>query len=258
MSVPTLSITIIGHNEAEHLKELFPALHFATEVIYVDCESQDDSIRVAEQAGCRVFRRPNNPNLNVNKAFAMEQARGEWIFYLDPDERIPGELAQEVLERIAQPGSHVAFAMNRRNHYFGRWLRYGSQYPDEQLRLFRKGSAQFPRKHVHEKLQVNGSVGKLRNDLLHYPYLNISQYLQKFDFYTSFEANFLRDRGIRPSARNAWRYWFSIPVLRFGRRYFLKAGFRDGWPGFFAALFDALNYMVRYFKLLELTQQHDR
>ncbi len=250
-----LSITIIGHNEAGHLRELLPTLQFADEVVYVDCQSEDDSLPIARELGCRVFQRPNLTNLNVNKAFAMEQATGDWIFYLDPDERISPELAREIRERIQNPGAFVAFTMNRRNHYFGRWLRHGSQYPDVQLRLFRKGHAVFPQKHVHEKLQVNGAVGKLHNDLLHFPYLTISQYLQKFDFYTGFEAHYMWEQGVRPSFSTAWRYWFSLPATRFIRRYFFKAGFRDGWPGFFAALFDALNMMVRYFKLLELHHQ---
>ena len=84
-----LSITIIGHNEVDHLRELLPLLKWATEIVYVDCESQDGSLEVARKLGCRVFSQPNNTNLNVNKSYAIEQATGDWIFYLDPDERLP-------------------------------------------------------------------------------------------------------------------------------------------------------------------------
>jgi len=83
-----LSITIIGHNEVEHLRELLPQLKWAHEIVYVDCESHDGSLEVARELGCRVFSRPNNTNLNVNKSYAMEQANGDWVFYVDPDERI--------------------------------------------------------------------------------------------------------------------------------------------------------------------------
>ncbi len=253
----TLSITIIGHNEGEHLRELLSTLQWADEVVYVDCESADDSLQIAREAGCRVFERPNNPNLNVNKAFAIEQASGDWIFYLDPDERLPEALQQEIRQTIAHPGQAVAFELNRRNHYFGRWLKHGSQYPDVQLRLFRRGKAHFPLRHVHEKLVVDGKIGKLTNDMLHYPYRNISQYFQKFNFYTSFEADFLYRSGVKPSFRNALRYWVTTPFWRFFRRYVLKGGFLDGWPGFFACYFDALNFVVRYFKLLEHWQRHE-
>ena len=93
-----LSITIIGHNEVDHLRELLPLLKWATEIVYVDCESQDGSLEVARELGCRVFSQPNNTNLNVNKSYAMEQATGDWIFYLDPDERLPELLESEIKE----------------------------------------------------------------------------------------------------------------------------------------------------------------
>lgn len=248
-----LSITIIGHNEIEHLRELLPQLKWADEIVYVDCESHDGSLEVVREAGCRVYSRPNNTNLNVNKSYAMEQANGDWVFYVDPDERIPEILVSEI-EKVIQDTTNSAFKLNRRNHYFGNWLRHGSQYPDTQLRLFRKDSAHFPNRHVHEKLVVEGSIGKLNNDMLHFPYLNISQFLSKFDFYTRVEAGYLRDSGVRITAGNSLRFLVLKPFSRFFRRYFLKGGFRDGLPGLFCAIFDALNFVVRYFKLWELTQ----
>jgi len=247
-----LSITIIGHNEVEHLRELLPQLKWAHEIVYVDCESHDGSLEVARELGCRVFSRPNNTNLNVNKSYAMEQANGDWVFYVDPDERIPEILAAEI-EAVINT-TNAAFKLNRRNHYFGNWLRYGSQYPDTQLRLFRKDSAQFPNQHVHEKLVVEGSIGKLNNDMLHFPYRNISQFLSKFDFYTGVEAGYLRDSGVQITAGNTLRFLVLKPFPRFLRRYLLKGGFRDGLPGLFCAIFDALNFVVRYFKLWEMTR----
>ena len=91
-----LSITIIGHNEVEHLRELLPQLKWANEIVYVDCESHDGSLEVAREAGCHVFSQPNNTNLNVNKSYAMEQATGDWVFYVDPDERLPEFLVAEI------------------------------------------------------------------------------------------------------------------------------------------------------------------
>ena len=246
-----LSITIIGHNEVAHLRELLPLLKWATEIVYVDCESQDGSLEVARELGCRVFSQPNNTNLNVNKSYAMEQATGDWIFYLDPDERLP-ELLESEIKAVIQDTTNAAFRLNRRNHYFGNWLRHGSQYPDTQLRLFRKDAAHFPNQHVHEKLVVDGSIGKLNNDMLHFPYLNISQFLSKFDFYTGVEAGYLRDSGVRITAGNTLRFLVLKPFFRFLRRYLLKGGFRDGFPGLFCTIFDALNFVVRYFKLWEM------
>ena len=107
----TISITIIGHNEVDHLNELLPQLEWSDEVIYVDCESSDGSLGKAEALGCKTFSRPNDRNLNVNKSFAMDQASGDWIFYLDPDERIPSELVEEIREIVASETEYSAFRL---------------------------------------------------------------------------------------------------------------------------------------------------
>lgn len=249
-----LSITCIGHNEAYHLKELLPELlKWGDEVIYVDCASEDQSYELAESLGCRVFRRPNDMNLNVNKSYAMEQAQGDWIFYVDPDERFEKALMDEVAAKISVTTAS-AFKLPRRNHFFGTWLRHGGQYPDTQLRLFRKGKGRFPNEHVHESLQIDGPIEMLTNPMLHYPYLTISQFLKKMDFYSTFEAKFLYEKGVRPSFWNSVKYLFLKPKNRIFRRYVLKGGFRDGIPGLFAAVFDGVGWMLRYFKLWEMTK----
>ena len=245
-----VSITIIGHNEVDHLRELLPQLLWADEIVYVDCESQDGSLEFANNQGCLVFSRPNNTNLNINKSFAIEQVKNDWVFYMDPDERISESLANEI-SKLNKDSINSAFKLNRKNHCFGKWLKYGSQYPDEQIRLFRRESAKFPNKNVHEKLMVDGNIGILKNDLLHFPYHSISQFLRKFDFYTGVEAGYLRDAGVSINFTNTLKFLVFKPFPRFFRRYFIKGGFLDGLPGFFFATFDALNFMVRYIKLWE-------
>ena len=252
-----ISITIIGHNEIDHLRKLLPELQWASEIVYVDCESHDQSLALAKDKGCRVFSRPNNHNLNSNKSYCIEQATGDWIFYLDPDERLPAKLVDEIIDTVKDT-KYSAFSVNRRNHFFGHWLRYGSQYPDKQLRLFRKGRARFPNQHIHEKLVVDGRIGKLRNDMLHFPYQNVSQFLIKFNFYTGIEASYLKDAGQEINFINTLSYTLIKPTIRFVRRYIFKGGFRDGLPGLFCSLFDALNYVVRYFKLREMIQLNAR
>lgn len=253
-NIVKLSVTIIGHNEEPHLQELLPQLQWADEIVYLDCGSEDQSLRLAELHGCRIFSRPNNFNLNINKSYAIEQATGDWIFYLDPDERIPEDLAKEIRTVIESGSSHSAFELKRRNHYFGKWLRHGSQYPDTQRRLFRSGKAHFPNRHVHEKLQIAGTIGHLENDMLHFPYVTVSQFLKKFDFYTSLQADYLRESGLSVNGLNHFRYFVTKPWTRFFRRYVLKLGFLDGLPGLFCGLFDAMNIIVRYCKLWEQTR----
>lgn len=247
---PLLSVSIIVHNEARDLAECLASIRgLAAEVVVVDCASSDGSATVARRAGAKVFRRPNLPNLNVNKAFGVSKARGEWILYLDPDERLTAAGRREILSTIRHSSPAIAIAafdMPRRNFYFGTWLRHGSKYPDRQRRLFRRGCAAFPARHVHERLAVRGRVGRLKEPFDHHPYPTTEIFLRKLDFYAKFEAGFLRKRGVRPGLFTALRYLFVLPFTRFIRRYFFKLGFLDGAAGFLGCLHDALTYMFTY------------
>ena len=183
MSAETISISIIGYNEAENLTACLEALNWVDEIIFVDCESQDNSLEIARRYTTKVYSRPNVRNLNINKQFAIDQCNSSWVIYLDPDEIIPPETADWIREMI-QTSSHAAFYFPRKNYMLGHWLKYGGQYPDFQLRLFRRGKARFPCKHVHERLEVSGTIGKSTFDLLHYPYRTLEQVVNKFNFYT--------------------------------------------------------------------------
>lgn len=248
----TLSFSCIGHNEKEHLEQLIPELiKYGDEVIYVDCESNDNSYEYAKQAGCKVYKRPNNSNLNINKSFGIEQTKGDWVFYIDPDERITPELMQEILQVISSNPKENGFKLARRNFFFGRWLKYGGQYPDHQLRLFRSDKGSFANIHVHERLHIDGKTGQLKNYMIHHPYISVSQFIQKFDFYTSFDSDFLKSQNTTLSVGNGIKYLLFKPWTRFFKRYLIKRGYKDGIPGFFAALFDAVGWAVRYIKLWE-------
>ena len=87
----TISISIIGHNEAKNLAGCLASLDWADEIIFVDCESEDNSLEIARRFTSKVFSRPNVQNLNINKQFGIDQSTSSWILYLDPDERIPPE-----------------------------------------------------------------------------------------------------------------------------------------------------------------------
>jgi len=243
-----VSVSIIGYNEAKNLGECLRSLSWANEIVFVDCESSDSSIEVVKQFTDRIYRRPNLTNLNVNKSFGIDQCTHPWVLYLDPDERIPKETADWILGEIKNSSSD-AYLFPRKNHILGNWLKHGSQFPDYQLRLFKKEKSHFPCEHVHERLQINGSIGKSEFPIIHFPYPDLETYLEKFNFYTTFEANFLIKN---PPGSFAWfKYLIFKPVTRFIKRYFLSRGFLDGFPGFVAAFFDMINFPVRYFKYFE-------
>lgn len=245
---PSIAFTMIGHNEALNLPRALESVSWADEVIYVDCGSTDDSMAVAKKFTDKVFSQPNNPNLNINKTHGINQAKADWIFYLDPDETIPDDLAAEIRNAIADDPPCNAFKLPRRNYFYGAWVRHGGQYPDTQLRLFRRGKAWFACKHVHERLEVEGEVGSLKAAMNHYTNRTPLDSLKKLEFYSSFNAKVLLEQGRHPGWRMGLRYLFWLPFSRFIRRYLIKRGFLDGWAGLFVVLMDSLENQMRFIK----------
>lgn len=253
-SPPKLSIAIIAHNEGTYLADALQSVSWADQVVVVDCGSTDNTSEIAEGAGAEVYREPNRSNLNENKNIAIGHCRGEWIFVLDADERIPDMLAGEI-RRVINDNKTDGFLVPRRNHIIGRWLRHGSQYPDYQLRLFKRDRGNFPAVHVHERLNVNGRIDRLSEPFDHHPYPDLSMLIHKNLRYSEFEAQHLFQQGKTISFSGLiWRIMVKTP-LRFLRRYVLKMGFRDGVPGLIMAWFDAENQSLRWIRLWELSRK---
>lgn len=251
----TLSICVIAHNEEDKIGTSLDSVSFADEVILIDCESTDRTAEIARERGAKVFSRPNLANLNVNKNFSFDQACCDFILCLDADEIIPEETGSEILELLVNEQHEAAYFLPRRNFWMGCWLRHGGNYPDRQLRLFKRGAGRFPEQHLHERLDIAGTVGVLRYPLHHFPYETHQECQRKLDFYTSFEAEHLFQRGVRPSWQNALKYLYWMPLQRYFRRYIFKLGFLDGRAGRQAIAMDMHNFRLRYYKLRQLVQK---
>lgn len=246
--MPTIAFTIIGHNEARLLPTALESARWADEIVYVDCGSSDDSLQVARRFTDKVFSQPNRANLNINKAYAIEQATSDWVFYLDPDEAVPPALGEEIRAVIDADPPESAFRLPRRNHFFGRWLRHGGQYPDLQLRLFKKGKARFPCVDVHESLEVDGAIGRLTEAMEHHTCPTTFESLRKMDFYSTFHGELMVRQGLSPTVGMAVRYMFLKPAGKFVRRYIFKGGFLDGWQGFLQASISSIDFQYRFIK----------
>jgi hypothetical protein len=126
------------------------------------------------------------------------------------------------------------------------------------LRLFKKGSAKFAEKGVHERINVEGKIYNSPLFLHHYAYKTFSAYIYKSQFYSDTEANFLFDANLKPNFFLFMKLMIYKPLNRFIKRYFFKLGFLDGMRGFGAAFFDALHFPLRYMKFWEKHQKLDR
>ena len=174
---------------------------------------------------------------------------------VDADERVSPELRAEI-ERLRDSGfaGHAGWRMPRCSRYLGRWVRRGTWYPDLQLRLFDRRRGHWGGHDPHDRVELEGSVGRLRGDLLHLPYRTFSEHLRTIDKYTTTMAEGLHRRGVRARSSDLWLR----PMLRFVRFYVLKAGFLMGWRGFLMACLAAHYGRMKYAKLMVLQTEGER
>ena len=238
-----ISAILIVLNEEENLPDCLRALDWVDEIVVVDSCSKDRSVEVAKQSGARVFTRAFD-DFSGQKNYAVEQASGPWILSIDADERVTPELRQAVEAAIRQPAEWDGFYVTRKNYVFGKNLRFGGRGTEQILRVFRKDKGRFVQP-IHEKVKVEGPVGKLAGYLMHQSLPNWEEYRRKFGLYTQFEAQWLLEQGARVSFTKL--YW--IPMARFIYYYFFRFGFLDGFAGLRFHALSSFYYHMKYQKL---------
>jgi len=225
-------------------------------IMVLNEEVRDDTEEIARKHGAKVFREPWKGHI-AQKNSAAAKAGGEWILGLDADEAVSAALREEIACVFADPAQlarFAAFSFPRLCWYCGRWIRHGDWYPDRQTRLWQRGRARWGGTDPHDKLQVDGRVGKLHGDLHHYSRESINAHLQKI---IPFSDEFVRQRG-GGRGQVAVVDLAMRPLWRFLRAYFLRLGFLDGWPGYYIACHTAFSTAVRYAKLREARLPPDR
>ncbi|MCG2724979.1 MAG: glycosyltransferase family 2 protein [Elusimicrobia bacterium] len=251
--MPTISFAIIARNEADILQDCLESVKWADELVFVSCQSTDNGIAIAQNYNATVFERKNEKTVYINKQFALDRANSDWVFILDPDERISEKLKNEILEKINSSEEINGYYIPRKNFYFGKWLKQGGKYPDFQLRLIRKDTGKFKPLPVHESIEINGKTAFLDNDLIHYPYKNTEDIIKKLEFYT----DIISKKYILSNYSKT--YVFIRPFAKFLNNYIFKLGFMDGAIGFIVAIIDFCVLFVTAIRFKEKieTNTHD-
>ena len=147
-------------------------------VVVVNDDVADGTDKIAEQHGARVFREPWKEHI-AQKNSAAEKATQPWILGLDSDEEISSKLKDSIHRFFLSPKADgpAALKMARCSLFLGHWVRHGDWYPDWQTRLWRVGKAKWGGTDPHDRLLVEGKVGTLSGDILHYSNPSISNYV---------------------------------------------------------------------------------
>ena len=244
-----ISVVISAYNEETQVEECLKSARFADEIIFIDNSSTDITYEIAKKYTSKIFIRPNNKMLNVNKNFGFSKAKNDWILSLDADERITKELSEEIKDVIAQPKENVnGYWIPRKNIIFGKWIQHSIWFPDYQLRLFKKGKGAFPQKHVHEYLEVEGKSQKLDNHLEHINYSTVSQYIKKMDqIYTESEV----EHFLSSQKSIHWIDALRFPLEDFLKTFFAKKGYKDGLHGLVLSILQAFYAEIVFIKIWE-------
>ena len=247
-----ITATIITLNEAEHIRTACESVSWADEILVVDSGSTDRTGEIARECGARFIER-EWPGFAAQKQFAAEQAKHEWIFSLDADERVSDELHSSIEDLLFTNEVQLAdgYFMARRAFYMGRWIRGGGWYPDRQLRLYKKSRGRWEGAHIHEsvKMSPDARLEFLTGDILHYPGSDAAEHHRLIgERYAPLAARQMFEQGRRTSPAQ-------IAVMgpaAFIRSFVLKGGFRDGLAGFSIAAFAAHHAFLKYLMLWEL------
>jgi len=241
-----LSVIVITKNESHNIEECLRSVSFCSDIVVIDAESKDDTVLKARTFTEKVFVR-RWEGFAAAKQFAVVKTKYDWVLWLDADERVMPELAIELEQVIATDPKQSAFTVARRAYFLGKWIKHSGWYPGRVARLFRKDRASFNDAAVHEGLMVNGEIGALQNDLLHYTDPNIFHYFTKFNRYTTLAADELEKKGKNFNITDI----LIRPWWLFVKMYFLRLGFLDGMQGLLLALFSSAYVFTKYAKLWE-------
>ena len=232
----TITAAVITLNEERHIRSCLDGLSWANEILVVDAHSSDSTAALAREAGARVALRTFD-TFACQRNYALDQAQGDWILFVDADERVEQSLADETAAVVDQGAGWmeqpVGYWLSRRNIMLGRWVQHAGWWPDYQMRLFRRGRARYDEhRDPHEIVLVQGPTAYLSNSLLHYNYTSVRELFCKQRAYARREARVLVRQGVRP---RPYRF-FTHPLREFYRRYIQLEGYKDGPLGLLLAL----------------------
>jgi glycosyltransferase involved in cell wall biosynthesis len=250
----TLSVIVITKNEEHNIVDCLESAKWANEIVVVDGGSDDKTVDLARGYSTKVFVK-SWKGYAASKNFALEQCTGDWVLWLDADERVTKELAQEIQDLLTQSvTTFVGYEVARKAYFLGKWIKHCGWYPGYVLRLFRRGSGHWMEKKVHEYLEIVGPTGRFKAALLHYTDPNLWHYFDKFNRYTALAAEELSSKGeiFRLSQLTVRPPWLFV------RMYFMKLGFLDGIQGLILCVLSSCYVFTKYAKFWELTSSETR
>jgi glycosyltransferase involved in cell wall biosynthesis len=238
-----ITATIITLNEERNIARAIESLRCCDEILILDSGSTDRTLQLAENLGARVFE-AGWRGYSGQKNWAAEQASNDWILSIDADEALSEALEAEIWNLKKSGPRYDGYTMPRLARYLGRWIMHSGWYPDRKIRLYDRSKGRWVGDFVHESVHVEGRVGQLDSNILHFTCESLSEHVKTMERYTTLAAQEIAARQIQVPL---WRVVMD-PQWTFFKSYLLQRGFLDGREGLTIAYMAAFYTFLKYAK----------
>lgn len=270
MSVPALTVVVLTHNEAGRIRRCLSSVPLHCRVVVVDSFSTDQTLREAKRTWEDLRRAPQDLALVQTAWEGFTRTRNKslnwvqtpYVFWLDADEWMSPELAEELRHPPAWPLDEKIFRVPRQSYFLGRPIRHGGWYPDRKSRLARTADVEWQSgpsgADVHEDLVTKDPAFQrppkkrfcLQGHLHHEGFKDRAEQMETNRRYSALLAQGLAQKFRAQGRRAPGPFWTGLKVLiKFVENYIFKRGFLDGYPGLLIALGSAQSLKMRYEKL---------
>lgn len=251
-----LTVVILAMNEEKNIvRSVSSVRSIAKRIIVVDSGSTDRTIELAKENGAEVVEHAPFVNYATQFNWSLDNTNidTKWVLRLDADEQVTEELADEMEDalKLHEDDGVNGFEVRCRIIFMGRWIRHGGTYPLIIPRLFRSGFGRVEMRKMDEHTLICGKVLCLKNDLMHYDFKGLHEWIDKHNKYANrecqdyFERKESHEQQIKGSLlgnqRQRKRFikngvYYSMPSffrahMYFIYRYYLRMGFLDGKEG---------------------------
>lgn len=247
-----ISVIIITKDEEKMLPDALKSVKWADEILLIDTGSEDKTLEIAKKAKARI-ETSNGKSFQDWRNDGLKHSKGEWILYIDADERVTPVLQNEIQSIVTNQKLQInAFAIPRKNIIFGKEFKHTGQKPDYVKRLFKKSSLRRWSGDLHEEPEFDGKMGHLNNELTHIKHESLHEMVEKTNKWSEIEGKLMFDANHPPM--NVTRF-LSAMFREFWLRMIRQTAFLDGKEGIIYAMYQVYSRFVSYAKLWELQER---
>lgn len=244
-----ISVIILTKNEESRIKVCLESIKWADEIIVIDSGSSDGTLEIAKKYTSKIISTADD-DFSIRRNKGMEEASGEWVIYVDSDERMLYPLKTEI-ESLIKNTDKSAFAISRKNIIFGKRVDYGVYKKDWMIKLFRKSDFETWVGRVHEYAKFKGKLGYTKNSLLHLTHRDLDQIVLKSLVWSRIDAKLRLESG-HPKM-SGWRF-LRILFSELFNQGILRKGFFGGTIGIMDSLLQTFSMLITYIRLWEMQQ----